>query len=55
MRKTNYNAKKSKGRVYTPDYMVRNILDSAHYSGENMHEETANIRANSILSSIYHL
>lgn len=26
-------AKKSKGRVYTPDYIVKNILDMAHYNG----------------------
>lgn len=25
--------KKSKGRVYTPDYIVKNILDMAHYNG----------------------
>ncbi len=36
MRKTNYNAKKSKGRVYTPDYIVKNILDMAHYNGVNI-------------------
>ena len=26
-------AKKSKGRVYTPDYIVKNILDMSHYNG----------------------
>ncbi len=32
----NKNAKKSKGRVYTPDYIVGNILDMAHYIGNNI-------------------
>lgn len=33
------NAKKSKGRVYTPDYIVNNILDMAHYVDENIIEK----------------
>ena len=32
----NQSAKKSKGRVYTPEYIVKNILDMAHYIGKNM-------------------
>lgn len=32
-------AKKSKGRVYTPDYIVNNILDMAHYVGDNIIEK----------------
>lgn len=35
----NKNAKKSKGRVYTPDYIVSNILDMAHYIGDNIFEK----------------
>lgn len=33
------NVKKSKGRVYTPDYIVNNILDMAHYVDENIIEK----------------
>ena len=33
MLKINQSAKKSKGRVYTPKYIVENILDMAHYNG----------------------
>ena len=33
------NAKKSKGRVYTPKYIVENILDMAHYVGDNILEK----------------
>lgn len=29
-------ARKSKGRVYTPDYIVKTILDMAHYNGNNI-------------------
>ena len=29
---------KSKGRVYTPDYIVNNILDMAHYVGDDIIE-----------------
>lgn len=32
----NQSAKKAKGRVYTPEYIVKNILDMAHYIGKNM-------------------
>ena len=32
----NKTAKKSKGRVYTPNYIVNNILDMAHYFGDNI-------------------
>jgi adenine-specific DNA-methyltransferase len=32
-------AKKSKGRVYTPEYIVNNILDMAHYIGDNIIEK----------------
>lgn len=35
----NKNAKKAKGRVYTPEYIVNNILDMAHYIGENIFEK----------------
>lgn len=30
------NAKKTKGRVYTPDYIVKNILDMANYKGNSI-------------------
>ena len=30
------SVKKTKGRVYTPDYIIRTILDMAQYSGENV-------------------
>lgn len=33
MRENTKLAKKLKGRVYTPDYIVKNILDMAHYNG----------------------
>ena len=33
------NVKKSKGRVYTPDYIVNNILDMANYFGDNIFEK----------------
>lgn len=33
---TDENIKKSKGRVYTPEYIVKAILDMAHYNGENI-------------------
>lgn len=33
MSKNTKTAKKLKGRVYTPDYIVKNILDMAHYNG----------------------
>ena len=35
----NKNANKSKGRVYTPDYIVGNILDMAHYIDANIFEK----------------
>lgn len=35
----NKTAKKSKGRVYTPDYIVNNILDLAHYVGDHVVEK----------------
>lgn len=36
MSEINQNEKKSKGRVYTPDYIVKNILDLSHYNGGNI-------------------
>lgn len=30
------NVKKTKGRVYTPGYLVKSILDLAHYNGANI-------------------
>ena len=35
----NISEKKSKGRVYTPKYIVNNILDMAHYIGDNILEK----------------
>lgn len=32
----NENPRKSKGRVYTPSYIVKNILDLSHYNGSNI-------------------
>ena len=38
--------KKSKGRVYTPDYIVKNILDMAHYRGKTKRLSTENTAIN---------
>ena len=35
----NISAKKTKGRVYTPDYIIKNILDMSHYISGNILEK----------------
>jgi len=36
MPEKHFSEKKTKGRVYTPDYIVKNILDMAHYNGAHI-------------------